>query len=297
MKQRAKEELTIRQMRLFLTVAEAGSMSGAALTTAVAQPSLSRLMSQLEGKFGAKLFRRHGRGVQPTSAGFRLQHHFSNIVAHYETAESELLDMSDQLEGECRIVMPDGAGRMLLVPLIKHFNEHHPHLALRVMMAFRKTIPELIATGQVDLGIVFDTHPLPGIVAEPLATENMHLVGQVGEKVLRRATITTQEIAPLPLLLTGFEGGIRTIADKAFSAAGVTPNVKLEVDANDALLDLISEGLGFAILPYCTIQREIVEGRCAAAEIISPTIPRIVLLAISSSRLIAPATREAARAI
>jgi DNA-binding transcriptional LysR family regulator len=194
-------------------------------------------------------------------------------------------------------VMPDGACRMLLVPLIKHFNEHHPHLALRVMMAFRKTIPELIATGQVDLGIVFDTHPLPGIVAEPLATENMHLVGQVGEKVLRRATITTQEIAPLPLLLTGFEGGIRTIADKAFSAAGVTPNVKLEVDANDALLDLISEGLGFAILPYCTIQREIVEGRCAAAEIISPTIPRIVLLAISSSRLIAPATREAARAI
>jgi len=125
----------------------------------------------------------------------------------------------------------------------------------------------------------------------------MHLVGQVREKVLRRATITTQEIAPLPLLLTGFEGRIRTIANKSFSAAGVTPNVKLEVDANDALLDLISEGLGFAILPYCAIQREIVEGRCAGVEIISPTIPRIVLLAISSSRLIAPAIREAARVI
>ena len=137
-------------------------MSGAALTTAVAQPSLSRLMSQLEGKFGAKLFCRHGCGVQPTSAGFRLQNYFSNIVAHYETAESELLDMSDHLEGECPIVMPDGAGRMLFVPLIKHFNEHHPHLALRVMVAFSKTIPELIATGQVDLGIVFDTHTLAG---------------------------------------------------------------------------------------------------------------------------------------
>ena len=297
MEHRQKEELTIRQMRLFLAVVEADSLSRAAVTTSVAQPSLSRLMRQLERKFGATLFRRHGRGVQATSAGFRLQHHLSEIVHRYECATLELQEMSGHLEGECRIAMPDGAGRVLFLPLIKHFNEHHPQVALRVMVAISKSIPELIASGQVDLGIVFDTHPLLGLAPDPLVTENLHLIGQVGQKVLRQKEVAVSELASLPLLLTGLEGGIRSLVDVAFSIAGVTPTIRLEVDANEALLDLVSEGHGYTILPYAAVHREIAAGRCAASPITSPTITRTVLLATSSARTLSPASREVTRMI
>ena len=290
-------DLSLRQMRLFLAVAQAGSLSRAAIAVEVAQPSLSRLIARLERLYAASLFQRHGRGVVLTRAGRRLQEHFTAMLSHADAARSELRQLSGRIGGECRVAMPNAAGRILFLPLIRLVGEHHQDARVRVIESISANIPELIAAGRVDLGVVADTHPLRGLALDPLATEDLHLIGRTGERLTQAPTVALETVARLPLLLTGLDGGIRDIIDDAFATAGLRPDVRLEIDSNEVLLDLVAEGTGYAVLPYSAARHECERGRVACMRIVAPPLRRTLLIAAAEAHPPSPLTREVARLI
>lgn len=292
-----QQDLTLHQIRLFLKVAELGSITRAASALVVPQPAVSRLIARIETNIGVPLLERSGRGVALSPAGERFRKRAELIIHHHDLAYTDAQETRGKFYGEVRIATPESVGDILFVPLIRHFRMHHPGAAVRVVVAASASIPTLMDNGMIDIGVVADTHAPPSGHIEPLCREAFYLVGPKGSAVTASKTVELDQIADLPLILNAMQGGFRTVIDRAFATRKLHPNVVIEIDPNDPLLDLILEGEGYSILPYSTIARKHQLSGLSASKIVSPEITRRLLLAVASGRPMSTLCRAVARQI
>ena len=292
---REPRALTIHQMRVFLKLVEAGSFSRAAIMVGVTQSALSRITAQMEAVLGTRLFERSGRGIVLTESGSILRDASSEMLRRYDIARAEIEDLGGTLRGECRVAMPESVGRILFLPLIRLMRAQHPHCAIRVVEAFSSTIPAMMQSAHVDVAIVTDTHPHVGLETNPLAREDFFLVGRAGDAIVAAPEMTLRDVGNLPLLLPGSSGGIRRVVDRVFAEQDVPMNVAMEIDSNEAQLDLVSVGDGYAILPYSAVHREVESGLVRAARIVRPAIRRHLYRAVPARGPISPVSREVFR--
>lgn len=290
-----RRDLTLHQMRCFTSIVDAGSVSRAAARLGITQSAASRLLAQIETTLGTRLFERTHSGLQLTEAGAVLRDASREIIHSHDAMRDEISALSGELRGHCRVAMPESVGRALFLPLVQNMGQRHPTCSLRVMAAFSARIPELLLSGQLDVAIVTDTHPHAGLDTEALATEPFVLIGRRDDPDLMSGVVDAARLDAFPLILTAWTGGIRTPIDNAAAALGSTLDVRLEIDSNQAILDLIQAGEGYSILPFSAVHREVEDGALAAAKISRPEITRRLYLATPANRPVSPVSREVAR--
>ena len=279
-----RRDLTLHQMRCFLAVIEAGSVSRAAARLGISQSAMSRLLAQMESALGTVLAERTHHGLNLTGSGQALRQACHEILQANEAMRSEIDALSGQVRGTCRVAMPESVGRVLFLPLVQSISAQHSDSTLRVMAAFSAAMPELLLSGQLDVAVVTNTHSHAGLVTEALAHEEFVLIGRPGDAVVADGTIWMQALAELPLILTAWSGGIRAPIDAAMVKAQVEPEIRLEIDSNSAIIDLVQAGEGCSILPYSAVHREVSSGLLNAAVIREPAIMRRLLLATPANR-------------
>lgn len=282
----ATSNLTARQMQALVTVADKGNISHAALDVQMSQPSLSRLISRLEADLETDLFVRDGRGVTPTEAGHRFVEHAREAVRHMNEMEDEIRSLDGKLRGRICVAMPDTVGHALFLPLIDRVRSLHPDVELRVMGSHPNNLPLSISAGESDVGIVSDAHKHGGLHLTPLATEHLHLVGAATWKA--PASIPLADVEPLPLALPAIQPGLRPVIERAFGSAGLRPNVIMELDSQDALIEVLRTGRAHSIMSFAGVLRSVERGILAASQITSPSIDRTLFTALPEGR---PATR------
>lgn len=293
----AKPEFTINQMRVICAVRQQGSISRTAHALSVPQSAISRAIARVEDTLGVRLFDRSGRGVATTPAGDLFVEHAVRAIEAHDLAFSDVQQFRGRLVGEVRIAAPESFGNIVFAPLIKHFQRAHPDTGVRTIAAQSSTIPSMLDTGTIDLGIVANTHPTPAGTLEMLCAEELHLIGPRTATEMRARSIELSAAAKLPLILNAMPGGFRTIIDRAFAEIGSTPNVRIEIDANNPLIDLVLSGEGFSILPYSLIVNRPQKSQLRAVPIRAPKISRKLLLAGSGHRSLSPVARKAAQQI
>ncbi len=281
-------DLTNHQLRAVLKIAEKGNISHAANALDLSQPGLSRLLNQVEQNLDARLFDRSGRGVQLTEIGKIFCEHSKEILTRHELIRRNIQDLGDQLAGSVRIVMPHTAGVVLFIPLMNHFKEHHPNVSLRIMPAFNLHIPQYLNSGTADIGLISYPHGLSGLNASPLMTEALYLVGNNADVPKSKKRIALAEAVSFPLLLPSVSHSYRFYIDNALAERNLRIESLLEIDSEDATIQMLKEGQGFSIIPYSMAQREIDEGKLSACLITDPMISRTFFTATVSNR---PQTR------
>lgn len=289
-----KADLTLHQYRVFLKVAELGSMTRTAHALAIPQPSISRSISRIESSLQLRLIERNRNGVTLTAAGQRFQSHVHEALRQLELAASTARREQSELSGEIRLAAPESVAGVIFMPLVKRFQEMYPQAKIRVMTSASVYIPTLLDNQVIDIGIVADTHPAPTSRAEPLCHESFYLIGPGGNPETRARTITLKRVAKLPLILNAMQGGFRSRIDDAFRQQALAAQVIAEIDANEPLLDLVLDEAGFSILPLSTIARR--ESQFSAARIVSPGITRSLKL-IQSAQPLPAIGRETARLV
>ena len=290
-------DFTMHQFRLFLKVADCGSFSKAATSLGLPQPSISRLVARIETNTGTSLFERSSRGVLLNAAGEKFREHAQHIVYHHDLAISEVQHNSGKLQGEARIATPESVANILFFPLIKQFQNFHPQARVRVITSSSASIPSLIENDVVDIGIIANTHKMPALPLENLCRENLYLIGPKDAKPVKSESITLADVSTLPLILNAMPGGFRSLIDAAFEKLKLEPLIKIEIDSNEPLLELIIAGEGFSILPFSAIAGKSRLRQLSAAKIIAPDITRNFMLATAVNRPFPAVCREAAHQI
>lgn len=275
-----------RLLRHFVGVAESGSISRAAELLHVAQPGLSLSIQKLEESLGVSLFHRSRKGVALTNEGERLLSHARLILRQVQAASDDLRSGAAEPIGPLILGMPQSLAATLVVPLVAEIMRRWPRIGLRIIDANTGYIPEWLRTGHLHLGFVFRAEAGRGVDYRNILQEELILVGPAvtGEE---RPEITSAELARLPLILPSRRHSLRELIEAYARQHDIRLNVVAEIDAMPQLRDLAMAGIGWSILSYASVRREVGENRLRGMRI-DPPLLRPCYLCRSTT---APTTR------
>lgn len=290
--------MDLKQLRYFLGVAESGSFSRAAVRLSIAQPVLSRQIKLLESELNAELFYRNGRGIVLSEAGKMLETYARRIVNLVSQAESEIGSLRAEPRGRVAIAMPPSIGWVLTSPLVVRCREAFPDILLHVAEGFSGHVAEWLATGRVDVGIVYQAPRLAMLMSEPLFSDELILLGPADDPSgIGGDKVETARLADIPLILPASPHGLRLLIDSELEKLGLAPRVEFEVEAMPSTLSLIERGAGYTVLSEGAVKHLLSAGRIRAWSLTNPSIRRELLLATSTQRPMSVATRLVTRLI
>lgn len=284
--------MDIAQLRTLIHVAELGSLSKAAERLDIAQPALGRQIRQLEQELGVYLFERHGRGMHITEAGRDALQHAVRVVDELEALRRSVAATPAALRGTVAIGATPTIAETLTVPLVQRIRALHPALSIRFCSAFSGYLVDWLQRGELDMAISYEPPALQTLRCVPVMMEELLLVGPPTAQLQPGQPLRLAQLAGIPLVLPSTRHGLRRILDQCASAAGVQLAASVEADSFAALLDLVSHGVGFTVLPLAAVRTRLQAGSLCAAPLIDPTPTRKVVLMTCADRPLSPAMRH-----
>ncbi|MDM7941814.1 MAG: LysR substrate-binding domain-containing protein [Hydrogenophaga sp.] len=280
--------MDLKQLEYFVRVAELGSFTRASMALGVAQPALSRQVRLLEVELRQTLLIRNGRGATPTEAGRLLLAHGRGILHQVERAREELGRVRGALAGRVAIGLPPSLARVLTVPLTRAFRQQLPEASLSISEGLSVTMQEWLTTGRLDIAVLYNAQTAAEIEIHPLRDEELLLVEPspqgLGEEP--KGAIGLREVATMPLVIPSRPNAIRMQVETEMANIGCRPTVALEIDGVSAILDLVADGAGAALLSRNAVASSV---RPSAYRMrpVTPALKTRLCLATSSQR---PAT-------
>lgn len=246
--------MELRHLRYFEAVARHSHVTRAAAEIRIAQPALSKQISQLEQELGVALFDRVGRSLRLTEAGEALLPHARAVMAQVEAAKAEMAERVGLRRGRATVGTPPTVGAQLLPAALAAFNGRYPGIELRLHEAGVQTLLDLLETGLTDVAIV--TLPVEDehLTVVPLFTEEMMVAVWRGHPLAERETVEIGELAHAPWVLSPENYELREAMLKACQRAGFTPRVVLDGGETDTLMRFVAAGIGVALAPRLAVQ-------------------------------------------
>jgi LysR family nitrogen assimilation transcriptional regulator len=279
--------MDLKQLEYFVRVAELGSFTRAALALDVAQPALSRQVRLLEVELRQNLLVRNGRGAVPTEAGRLLLEHGRGILHQVERAREELGRVRGALAGRVAIGLPPSVARVLTVPLTRAFRQHLPEASLSISEALSVTMIDWLRTGRLDMAVLYNAPPIEEIDSQPMEEEELLLV-QARPAGLAEdpppGPVALAEVAKLPLVIPSRPNAVRMLVEAEMANIGCRPQVTLEIDGVSAILDLVADGVGAALLSRNAVDSSVRPSAYRTRVVVDPVLRTRMSTATSSLR-------------
>ncbi|MEJ0077318.1 MAG: LysR family transcriptional regulator [Alphaproteobacteria bacterium] len=242
----------LRQARTFVTVAELGTVSKAALRLRVAQPALSRQIIDLEEELGLQLFDRVGRRLLLTGEGEQLIAGCRLLLS----CESAVKEQAQLLRhGDTGVLKVAGSPQHIesvLSGFLHGYAQRYPKVEVKISEGTGSEILTLLERGEVHLGqnllhaVKLDERQFGSL---PLGSVELLAVCHPSLPLASRRTIEVARLAEFPLLLLDGGFGFRRAFDAASRMAGLKPAIKFESRNPHTLLALAEAGHGVAVVP------------------------------------------------
>lgn len=242
--------MELRQLEHFIAVASEQHFTRAAEMLLISQSGLSASIRSLEHELGTPLFTRSTRRVVLTQAGQAFLEEARRTVASAAAARSAVEAVRGVLGGTLSVGTEQCLGHVDLGKELARFRSGHPGVEIRLGFEGSAVLVDRVADGRMDLALVAECGELPaGVRTQRLAGESFVILCHPSHPFAQLRELTLAEIAAEPQI--GFLPGwaARSIAERAFTAAGLPIKVTMEVNDVHTLLDLVGHGLGVAVVP------------------------------------------------
>jgi DNA-binding transcriptional LysR family regulator len=244
----------LRQLAVFVAVAEEGSFTRAADRLHVVQSAVSAGVRNLEQELGARLFDRSTHRVQLTDAGQALLPEARATL----TAATVARDAVDAVRGGVRgtvllgTMQAQGMRAIGIPELLAGFRHEHPlvHVHIRHAAGGSTEMATQVRDGRLDLAFVsLPANDLPGVALTPLSREPMMILAPGTHRLAKRKSLPIAALAGEPLAEFPVGWGLRMVSDRAFAAAGVTRTIAFEVNDTASVIEFVRHGLALSLLP------------------------------------------------
>jgi len=279
--------MDLKQLEYFVRVAELGSFTRAAIALDIAQPALSRQVRLLEVELRQTLLTRNGRGALPTEAGKLLLAHGRGILHQVERAKEELGRVRGSLAGRVAVGLPTSVARMLTVPLTRAFRQQMPDATISISEGLSVAMQDSLVNGRLDIAVLYNAQSSAEIETLALQDEDLMLVQMRAPGLLEDPApgpIALREVAQLPLVIPSRPNAIRMQVESEMANIGCRPNIALEIDGVSAILDLVADGAGCAVLSRNAVAQSVRPSAFSVRAIVDPVLRTKLSLATSSLR-------------
>lgn len=285
--------MDLKQLRYFQQVAQQGSYTRAADILGVAQPVLSRQIRLLETELRQNLLNRHGRGVSLTEPGRILLEHCGVILQQIEMIQEDLSLNSGKLSGHITLGLPPTIAKLLSLPIIREFRQHLPNAQLRITEGLSAQLQDRLQQGKIDMALLYNPAYSADVETQLLYEERLYLMAPKNDHLLNADTpINAEHLAALPLILPSVPNTFRLLVEQEMARHNLMPNIVMEIDSVETMLQLVAEGMGYSILSKYSIDLMNYKESIQVIPIESPQFVSRLFLATSAKHALTRTQKE-----
>ncbi len=279
-------------LRLFLRVAEARSITRGAERTNLALASASERIRGMEEALGVALLTRGRRGVALTAAGQCLESHARLVVHQVDEMRGELAGFARGLKGRVQLLSNTAAMSLHLPDLLASFLAQNPDTDIDLEERESADVVEAIAAARADIGIASDAAKSESVSQYPFRDDRLVLIVPRRDRLARAATVSFHEVASHDFVGLARDSALQRHLDGHAARLGARLRLRVRVGSFDDVCRMVAAGVGIAVVPDTAAER----GRhLAGIERIALRDPwasrRLVLCIHRQRRLTAPARR------
>jgi DNA-binding transcriptional LysR family regulator len=243
--------VTLRQLRAFVALAQSGSFTLAAERLFVTQSALSGLIKELEQTLGLRLVERSTRKLQLSDVGRDLYPLVDKIIHDLDGVLGEVASLKSLKTGVVRIAAPQLMASTLLPEVIAAYRLQHPDIRIKLVDCLVESVMSRVFSGEVDFGIGPERDPNSDITATPLFDGPFMAVFPPGHALALRPDIRWADLVRFPFISLQGQFTERLSSDLRAAVRGLSLAPANEVAFMSTALSMVSAGLGVTTcIPY-----------------------------------------------
>ena len=282
--------LTLRQLKVFESVARHLNYTRAAAELHLTQPAVSMQIKQLEGSLGAVLFEQLGKRIHLTEAGKEVLGYARNITQQLDELEAVLNRQKGLAGGRLRISVATTAN--YFVPtLLGSFSRRYPDITVSLDVTNRETLLRQLSENLVDL-VIMGRPPAEADVEAEVFMENPLVIVAPPEHALARVKkIPLKRLQEEVFLVREPGSGTRIAMERFFSERGMHLRTGMEVGSNEAIKQSVQAGLGLGLLSRATVDQELALGQLVVLDVAEFPIMRHWYMVHRRGKRLSPVAR------
>lgn len=248
---------TLHAMRVFVRTMELGSLSAAARELGTTQPTVSKLLAQLEARLGVRLLERSTRGPVPTEQGLRFHAHAKGLLEEYEAAVGAARGATGKAEGLLRLNAPVALGQFKLNAIVQDFLGAHPGIEVELILNDR--FVDLVEEG-VDLALRLGGALPPSVIARHLGTAERFLVAAPGYLARHGAPMDPDDLGAHAFVRFAWSFGDRLELLRGGESRVVAVAGRYRVNNAFAIVEALLMGSGIGLCPEWLVRERLDRG-------------------------------------
>jgi len=270
-------DLNLRDIRAFVTVANAGNFTRAAARLHLSQPALTVQIRRLEETVGARLFDRNSRTVALTQTGRELLPLLQRSLDDMERVLRDARALGDGSSGTVRLACLPTFAASALPDLIQAFRKRVPQAQFQIRDVVASTVNALVRNEEADIGLTGGDTFDAALEVLVEGADRLVVVCPKDHALARKRRVSVSDVAASPLVLTAQGTSVRSVVDAALEQAGCAPDIACEPTYMMTAVAMVRGGLGVTILP-ATAREVLAERDLVARPIDDPSFVRPIAL-------------------
>ncbi|GAA6493013.1 LysR family transcriptional regulator [Candidatus Bariatricus faecipullorum] len=250
--------MTLRHLKIFVSVYQNRGFTRAGQELHLAQPSVSLAIRELEAYYGVRLFERIGRRIYPTVQGEDFYGYAIHIVSLFDEMEKKVRNW-DTL-GTLRIGTSITIGTRILPRLLKEFSAQFPQTETRAVICNSAAIEQQLLDSRIDLGLIETRPEHPELLSEPFMQDSLCAVLPSGHVLAARKAVTLSELSAYPFFMREEGSAVREVLKARLSLEQLSVQPAWESTSTQAIVQGVAAGLGVSVLPLLMVRKDITEG-------------------------------------
>lgn len=264
--------MTIRNLEIFTRVADLGSMSAAAKSLYITQPSVSLAIAEIEKEYGVKLFDRIGNHLHLTPTGQQLLIYSSSILQQYKEMELFLKDESHN--ASIRIGATATIGHCIIAPVIEQLKKEMPNIKYEVTVASTGIIEERLLRSELDIGFVEGDITNPSLAVKPIMEDTLAVICSNQHRLSSQKSIRLCELENEVFILRENSSGTRSKVESILRENHISYQPRWSCYSFESIKEAVMHNLGITIMSPRVVSRELQNGTLCACSIEDVSLKR-----------------------
>lgn len=265
--------MDLGQIEAFVQVAQHRSFSKAADALFLTQPSVTARIQSLERDLGESLFERNGRGVRLTEMGSAFLPYARRALKALQEGRDAIDGMRNLDIGTLKLGSALTVSTYVLPRILKRYCTSYPGVEVSVHTGRSEQVLQMVLSDDVHCALERTVHH-PEIMTVPLYEDDLVLVAAPEHRLARDGATSIEEIGREPLILFDKGSSYSQLIQGVFRQHGIVPRTLMELDTIEATKKMVEEGLGVALLPKVSTEREFASGTLTPITVTDATMPR-----------------------
>jgi len=276
--------MTLRNLQVFLAIAECGNMTKAAEKLFISQPSVSLAVSEIEKTYNVVLFERLPGKLRLTPTGERLRNYAQRMLDIERDMDKFL---SQESSNYCiRLGASITIGSSVISPIIARMRTEIPKVNYHVDIASTHEIEQLLLDGELDIALVEGAIKSPGLEVKDFISDKLVVICTNDHQFANREKIKMADLSGMPLILREQKSGTREQFDRAAKRSGIDLVVRFSSVSYGAIIDAVENDLGVGIISERLVKKYVDGGRLHTCEIEDADLSRDFKLVYRRDRYI-----------